>query len=66
MASFPETPLLFVVVVVLLFNIGEVVDRTFWVEVGNCCRRDVEDWKDAMIILLFSLSLSLSPTYDYY
>ena len=58
MASFPETSLLFVVAVVL-FKMGEVVERTFWVEVGNCCRKDVEDWKDAMIIiLLFSLSLS--------
>ena len=59
MASFPETPLLFVVAVVL-FKMGEVVERTFCVEVGNCCRRDEEDWKDAMIILLFSIALSLS------
>ncbi len=47
MASFPPLPLMLV-----LFNMGEVADKTFWVEVGNCCRRDVEDWKEAIIIII--------------
>ena len=46
MASFlPEAALLAVVA----FKMGEVVDKTFWVEVGNCCRSDVDDWNDAIL-----------------
>jgi len=40
MASFlPEEALL----VEVAFKMGEVVDKTFWVEVGTCCRSDVDD-----------------------